>query len=302
MRRGLSVSDATVSERMLLWIFRTFPPAPGAVIFKAPADRPRSEYEQEKAQGFYRYFGRGPEMFTDRDILDVGSGFGGRPVRYLEYGARSVTGLEVTAEHVAESARFARSRGAKRVRFLLGVGEQIPCRSGQFGLVTMFDVLEHVVSPREVLLECWRVLRPGGCLALVFPPFYDVTGGSHLHGYATRFPGLNLLFPTRALRSATRRLLEEQGIDYRRHLRDIPTDKLWNQNGLTARGFKRLVRESRFRPVSIRYLGHVDARMLDHTGLALLVRRLLYWPGPLLARLPLVQEAFCSRICAILAK
>jgi SAM-dependent methyltransferase len=288
---------------LLLWLFRRFPPRPEHLIYgKAAGERPATEYEQERQFGFHRYFGRGPDMFAGRDVLDLGCGFGGRPVRYREYGARTVTGLEVTEAHAREAARFAAARGTDRVRFLVGLGEALPCRDASFDLVAMYDVLEHVIAPEAVLRECRRVLRPGGWLAVAFPPYYEPTGGSHLHGYATRLPGLNLLFSSATLRSATATLLREQGVDYRRFLRDVPTDKLWNMNGLTARGFKRLVRRLGLRPVVLRYVGHVDPRLLEHTGVARALRRLVYWPGPLLARTPVLQEVFCSRICALLTR
>lgn len=292
-----------VSERLALSIFRRFPARPQDLIFKEAAGRAEDEYADEGGRGFFWYFGQGPEMFAGKDVLDLGCGFGGRTVRFLEYGARTVTGLEITPDHVRLGEEFAARHGHSDVAtFVHGTGEDIPCADESFDLVAMLDVMEHVVSPRDVLSESWRVLRPGGRLAVVFPPYYDLTGGSHLHGYATRFPGINLLFSTKTLRGAARRLLDEQGVDHARYFRDVPSDRMWNQNGLTVRGFRRVVRESRFEPEFVRYAGHMEMRVQGWAGPANFSRIPAFAVAQLAAQIPGLQELFCVRICAILRK
>jgi SAM-dependent methyltransferase len=300
---GRLLGHPSVTDRLLLAIFHRFPARPEDVIFKAPEGRGEVEYADEEGFGFRWHFRRFPDLFVDKDVLDIGSGFGGRPVKYVQYGVRSVTGVEISEELVQASRTFAARMGVTdRVDFLVGTGEEIPLPAESVDLVTMMDVMEHVVSPREVLAEAWRVLRPGGRMALAFPPYYDLTGGSHLHGYATRVPGLNLLFTTRALQSAASQLFAEQQVDYRRYLREVPTDKLWNMNGLTARGFRRLVRQSPFRLEWIQYLGHLQFRRAAAGGGASSPAKRVYAAAQLAAQPPLLREIFCARICALLAK
>jgi len=283
-------------DRFLLTIFKTCPAKDS--IFKDAAPRPQSEYDAECADPFYRWFEADETMFTGKELLDLGSGFGGRSLRFLEYGAKSVTGVEISEGMVSYANQFANGRA----RFLVGTGEKIPSADAQFDMVTMFDVMEHVISPPEVLNECWRVLRPGGILTVVFPPYYDITGGSHLHGYATTFPGLNLFFTTRALKSATHKLLDSQGVTYRQFLRDVPTDKLWNLNGLTVRRFRSLVRASSFHVERFDCLGHMERRLSRHTGGQLAWRLPFYAIPSAIAKIPLLQEIFCFRVCAVLRK
>jgi SAM-dependent methyltransferase len=160
-----------------------------------------------------------------------------------------------------------------------------------------------VIMPRAVVSECYRVLRPGGQLAMVFPPFYHPRAGSHLEGYATRLPGMHLLFPTSTIKAAAKTILEEQGIEYESYLRQIETDKLWNLNGLTVRGFKRLVRESGFSTEVVRYIGDLDHRVRDHAHRLMALRRVpVSWLTEAPAQVPLLQEVCCYRICAILQK
>lgn len=291
-----------ISDQILLTLFRRFPARES--IFKEPESRAPEEYVSESdPDSFINHFEAFPGLFEGADVLDLGSGFGGRTVKFLEYGAVSVVGLEVTDEMVRHGREFADARGVSdRVSFVLGTGERIPCPDESFDLIAMMDVMEHVVDPDQVLAECARVLRPGGRLALVFPPYYDLTQGSHLHGYATRVPGLNLLFPTRTLRRATRKLVEEKGVDFDRFFRDVPTDKLPNQNGLTVRGFRRTVRESSLEADWIYCMGHLQYRRLRETGSLFGSAKAAYHAAQIAAELPLLQEATCSRICAVLRK
>lgn len=286
------------SDPLLLAVFEHFPPR--TTIFKESPGRPEEEFELETTRPFHHWFGLGAdELFGGRDVLDLGSGFGGSAVWFERYGARSVVGVEIEKDKVSRATQFAGHVGAKNVAFVLGRGEALPFAAESFDLITMYDVLEHVVSPRATVDECWRVLRPRGRLATVFPPYYDVLAGSHLHGYATRFPGLNLLFTTRQLRSACEKLLEERGVQYERYLRAEPTDKLWNQNGLTVRDFLRTVAATEFRIRELRLLGHRDPRM-DHEERA--ARRALYRLLAGAAQVPVLREAVCSRVCALLEK
>jgi SAM-dependent methyltransferase len=292
-----------VSDSVLLWVFRRFPAR--SSIFKQSTGRAEAEYEIKGQCGFYWYLGESADMFKDKDVLDLGSGFGASGVRFIEYGSRSVTGLEVAEDKVQHAMAFAKERGvADRVRFVLGTGENMPLPNNSFDLITLDDVLEHVVSPSVVLNECWRVLRPGGRVAIVFPPYYDILGGSHLSGYATRFPGLNLLFTTRALRSAVLKDLDERKIEYGPFFREVSTDKLWNLNGLTIREFQSIVKNSQFYVEQMHYMGHLQFRRdyKNPKASSNPVWRVAYVLAQASAQIPFIQEALCSRVCAVLRK
>lgn len=281
-------------------MFRRFPAHD--TIFKDPESRAQVEYEDELRFPFHRYFESPDELVRGQHVLDLGCGFGGRSVRFAELGARSVHGVEISPELVSWARRFATAREVGNVSFAVGCGEEIPCDDNAFDTITMNDVMEHVVDPQRVLSESHRVLRPGGRLALVFPPYYSFIGGSHLHGYATRVPGLNLVFSTAVIKRAALQRLAEQGIDHQPFLRDVPSDKLPNQNGLTVRGFEALVQDSHLTLEQRRLLGHLDHRLTDHRDWAAAIRRPVFLVAELAARAPVLREAACMRIAAILRK
>ena len=262
--------------------------------------RSASEYDDEVRLPTYKWFGEGADLFAGKDVLDLGSGYGGRTVRFKEYGAESVVGVEINERLTDAGEVWAAERGARGVTFRVGTGEAIPADDASFDLAVMVDVMEHVVDPSRVMGELHRVLRPSGQAAIVFPPYYALRGGSHLHGYATTFPGLNLLFRTSTLRRATARYLDERGVDWRSHFRNVPSDKLWTQNGLTVRGFLRLAERYGFARNRIRLTSHFENRKLAQ-GLS---RReaASYAVFRALAQPPVLREAFCERVCALITK
>ncbi|MBN1429205.1 MAG: class I SAM-dependent methyltransferase [Anaerolineae bacterium] len=100
-------------------------------------------------------------------VLDVGCSAGlflkSLPERYERYG------LELGHE----SAAIARSRGIGTI--LEQPLEEADFNPETFDLVTMWDVLEHLPSPRRALQRVWKWLRPGGHLLIVTPDIGSLT-------------------------------------------------------------------------------------------------------------------------------
>jgi SAM-dependent methyltransferase len=229
----------SLSVRAAMWYLSLLPaeppdywerPAPGAPI---TTRRAQMEYDDELAgsDAFTRLYGLDPKGL---DLLDLGCGHGGRPVRYAELGAKSVTGIEVDPAVVAEGRVFAASRNIP-VRIEQAVGEHLPFPDESFDAIYSYDVFEHVNHLPSVLHECYRVLRPGGILTAVLPPVHHPTGGSHFHGYVSRSPAPTMFFRPRTLIAAAWRLMDDRGQRERPTIR--PGDYLPAVNGTTVRQF-----------------------------------------------------------------
>ena len=205
-------------------------------------ERPLTEYNDECAGGFTKWF---PSIqLQGKDVFDIGCGRGGRAVRFAELGARRVVGLEPFEDSCLEGAAFAADRGMRQVEFIVGTGEQIPAADGVFDMVTSYDVFEHVEDLERVLSECQRILKPGGALYAVFPPFYHPTG-SHLDGWVSHMPWPNVWFRCDTLVEAVGQIMKVRNDGYAPHpLR--PQDPLWTLNGATIRKVRDLLARSRF--------------------------------------------------------
>jgi SAM-dependent methyltransferase len=98
-------------------------------------------------------------------VLDVGCGAGS----VAKAVKRERTDLEVVACDVSQSALAAAGTEPGGVEFRLSPAEHLPFGDGEFDFVWIFDVLEHVELPEQVLAEVARVLRPGGRFHIVLP-------------------------------------------------------------------------------------------------------------------------------------
>jgi SAM-dependent methyltransferase len=202
-----------------------------------PLERARMEYEIEVNGRFLKWF---PELRLEgKDVLDIGCGNGGSAVRFAELGARRVIGLEPFNNPCKEGLAFAVEKGVGNVNFIVALGEQIPLRSNGFDVITSYDVFEHVEDLGKVLDECVRILRPGGTLYAIFPPFYHPTG-AHLDSWISRMPWPNVLFSCATLVRAVSDILKSRNDGYEPNPMRL-TDRLWALNGATIRSVRRLL-------------------------------------------------------------
>jgi 2-polyprenyl-3-methyl-5-hydroxy-6-metoxy-1,4-benzoquinol methylase len=99
------------------------------------------------------------------------------PVRYLDVGCSTGFVVEAAVQRGWEAIgldlnpsaiEFGRSRGLDlRVSSL----EDEPFEAASFDAVSLFDVLEHLPAPADVVQQCARLLKPGGILFLYVPNF-----------------------------------------------------------------------------------------------------------------------------------
>lgn len=124
-------------------------------------------------------------------ILDLGCAFGGYSSALKQAGAR-VVGLD-----------FSPTKNPDGVPMVKGDANFIPAPVGIFDTIVCASLIEHIPDPMALLMECLRVLKPGGILYLSFPPYYSPIGGHQFAPY-------HLLGQKVALRMAVRRGLYKE--------------------------------------------------------------------------------------------
>jgi SAM-dependent methyltransferase len=93
--------------------------------------------------------------------LDIGAAGGGN-TRVL----RAFGWQPLALEYAPTAALIARERGLSVIR---ADARELPVRSGSMGLVTAFDILEHIEEDYLAAAEICRVLRPGGTALIAVP-------------------------------------------------------------------------------------------------------------------------------------
>lgn len=143
------------------------------------------------------------ERFPDvigKKVLEIGCGHGGISVFLAAVGAVQVVGIDVNDEHLKYGREFAHevsSRGLKHVegnvRFEVMDCHSLTFEAESFDLVLADNLFEHVVGPKRVLEEVFRVLKPEGILAV--PTFSSIWSKHGLHlKNGLRVPWANLVF------------------------------------------------------------------------------------------------------------
>jgi ubiquinone/menaquinone biosynthesis C-methylase UbiE len=93
-------------------------------------------------------------------LLDIGCGTGLFVDRYIEAGGSAI-GLDISRKMI-EQAR----RRCTICDYTIGTGEKIPFCDNSFDAVSSLLVFSYVKDPRSMMREAYRVLKPGGSIAI----------------------------------------------------------------------------------------------------------------------------------------
>jgi len=107
---------------------------------------------------------RDVEVF-DRRVADVGCGYGGYSLALNDAGAQ-VVGLDLSTGKLP-----------KNVPLVVADALALPMLSDTFDIALCASLIEHTDRPRRLLMDLYRIIRPGGIVYLSFPPFYSPGGG-----------------------------------------------------------------------------------------------------------------------------
>jgi SAM-dependent methyltransferase len=218
-------------------------------LWRLAKARRRSQEDYRRFQAFQarlivRYLERhGIELDACR-LLDLGSGFGGYSGEFARRGA-GVVGVDLVQPS---------GLALKGVRPVIASALELPFRAESFDLIFCASLIEHVASPARLLAEMERVLRPGGCAYVSFPPYWSPVGGHEFSPY--HYLGERL-----AMRLARRKAIPPEWVDRVQQAPDEPRSfeslyRGWGLYRMTVRRMRRLLASTQFdrADLSTRYL------------------------------------------------
>ena len=103
-----------------------------------------------------------------KDVLDIGVGIGGPACLLVEkHGAARVTGIDVEDPVLKKAAQTVLRRGLQDRVFLKRVEPgPLPFDDESFDVVFSKDAIIHIHDKGALFREIYRILRPGGCIAM----------------------------------------------------------------------------------------------------------------------------------------
>ncbi|MDP2278361.1 MAG: class I SAM-dependent methyltransferase [Nitrospirota bacterium] len=97
----------------------------------------------------------------DLSLLDIGAADGAMlSVLRKQFGFKRTIGVEPNVDLV-------RAKKDSDIELLNSEGENLPFAEGEFDVVLISAVIEHVNEPSKVISESYRVLSPGGLLIVI---------------------------------------------------------------------------------------------------------------------------------------
>ena len=111
--------------------------------------------------------------FNERQMIEVGCGFGGFLINAAQRGA-IVVGLDISAKAVRIAKDLVKLCGLQaNVDLVIGDAQFSPFKSNVGGIVICAETLEHVPNYKEAFKEIVRITSRSGYLCLSVPNFFS---------------------------------------------------------------------------------------------------------------------------------
>jgi ubiquinone/menaquinone biosynthesis C-methylase UbiE len=185
-----------------------------------------------------------PDELKGKVLLDLGCFTGGRLCSWFEtYLLEKGIGIDINPLFRKIGEEFKNSRGIENIEFFTGVGEALPFTDNSIDFIVSTDVFEHVRDLQQVLSECYRVLKKGGKLCVLFPEFYQPLD-AHL-GMVTKMPALHWIFSGENMAAAYVEIVKERGEAAKWYIPEAfllrSWEKLFGLNGVSVKAFRKLI-------------------------------------------------------------
>src|ERR1700761_9133539 len=99
-------------------------------------------------------------------IADLGAGEGAFSL-LLAQRAERVIAVDNSARMIEVGREQAQRQGVKNLEYRLGDMEEVPIADASVDLVFFSQSLHHALHPERAVVEAWRILKPGGRIAVL---------------------------------------------------------------------------------------------------------------------------------------
>lgn len=209
----------------------------------------------ERTIAFYKDFASYSEMFSDKLVLDVGCGAGGKSMYFLTHNPKKVVGIDIVPGYKEESEQLASKLGLSGFEFRCENAKATKFDDCTFDTIIMNDAMEHFSEPDKVLKEMYRITKVGGRLYCNFAP-YGHPYGAHLQD-AIGIPWVQSFYSERSMIKAYCDLVQkypdaERRINFRFSKDENGEYYFSYVNKISIKEFNKIINESEFENIYYR--------------------------------------------------
>lgn len=151
-------------------------------------------FEYNKTSKFVQKFDN--FCYRDKILVDIGCGFGGSILHYQNQGASMCYGIEFDKSRAESAMKFLRTRSPRKKKFMVinADARELPLKSNSIQIITSDAAFEHIIGLEKVIIEVYRVLKPGGKAYFSCGGTWFTYNGGHLWFYLP-IPWVQLILP-----------------------------------------------------------------------------------------------------------
>ena len=122
----------------------------------------------EACEALARLLGEAARLGPSDDVLDVGFGFADQDMYWMRrFGPKRILGLNDAQTQVEVARRRVEEHGLdQQIMLQYGSASRMPLKSERFDKVIALEAAFHFTTREDFFQEAYRVLRPGGKLAI----------------------------------------------------------------------------------------------------------------------------------------
>ncbi len=191
-------------------------------------------------------------ILKNKKILEVWCGWWWKSVFIAEKYNSEVIAIDIDDIFLAQAKDFAKQKKVdKRIDFYKKSALDTGFEDGQFDIIIMSDVIEHIPETQKLFEEVWRILKKDWVILFDFAPYYHYFG-HHLWD-TIQIPWLHLFFTDKFLIKLYKKSVEDlidgkQRIDLRISMRPVSKETglieieyFWYLNKISRKDFEKIV-------------------------------------------------------------
>ncbi len=212
----------------------------------------RDNYDRKGLKLFFKYF-PAKEIITNKKILDLGCGVGGKDFELLKFNPKKITGIDLSKRNIKYAKELINKSNKNKLFFY---NKDVLNISGKFDIIISYTVFEHIDKDLllPILNKLYALLNKNGIIIIIFN-HYDDKFGTHLKEYIYH-PWPQTLFEEKIIFNYWDKKFHEDDkinknsyfpIGYKHNLSNHGLDCFMNLNKISIKEFEDITKQTKLK-------------------------------------------------------